>query len=72
MDILVKVITRASQTEIVEEKPNYLKIRLKAAPVEGKANAELVKFLAKKYGVSQSRVEILKGLTSKEKLVRIY
>jgi len=72
MDILVKVIPRSSQTEIIEEKQNYLKIRLKAAPIKGKANAELIKFLAKKYQVSQSQVEIVKGLTAKEKLVRIY
>jgi len=72
MDILVKVIPYSSRTEIVEETENYLKIKLKAAPVQGKANAELIKFLAKKYRVSKSQVEIVKGLTSKEKLVRIH
>ena len=72
MDILIKVIPNSSRTEIVEETGNYLKIKLKAAPVKGKANTELVEFLAKKYKVAKSRVEIIKGLTSKEKLVRIY
>jgi len=72
MDILVKVVPYSSRTEIVEEKENYLKIKLKAAPVQGKANAELIKFLAKKYQVSKSQVEIIKGLTSKDKLIRIY
>ena len=71
MDITVKVITNSSQTETVEEKDNYLKIKLKSSPVKGKANAELIKFLAKKFQVSKSQVEIIKGLTSKKKLVRI-
>ncbi|MBI3290761.1 DUF167 domain-containing protein [Candidatus Falkowbacteria bacterium] len=71
-DILVRVITRSSITEITEEKGSYLKIKLKAAPVKGKANSELIKLLAKKYKVAKSQVEIIKGLTSNEKLVRIF
>ncbi|MFA6410869.1 MAG: DUF167 domain-containing protein [Candidatus Buchananbacteria bacterium] len=71
-DILARVIPNSSQTKIIEEKEGYLKIKLQAPPVDGKANAELIKFLAKRYGVSKSKVEILKGLTAKEKLVRIY
>jgi hypothetical protein len=72
MDLYVRVITNARKTEIVEEKDNYLKIKLKAAPVDGKANKELIKFLADRYQVAKSMVEIISGLTSKEKLVRIY
>lgn len=71
-DILIKVIPRSSQTKIVEESKNYLKIKLTSAPTKGRANAELIKLLAKKYKVSKSQIEIIKGLTSKEKLVRIY
>ncbi len=72
MDLLIKVIPNSRRTEIVEEKDNYLKIRLKAAPVKGQANKELIKFMAERYGVAKSRVEILKGLTNKNKLIRIY
>lgn len=71
-DIIVKIIPRSSRTEVVEEGKNYLKIKLKAAPVKGQANKELIKFLAKKFGVARSQVEILKGLAAKDKLVRIY
>ncbi|MDX9893713.1 MAG: DUF167 domain-containing protein [Patescibacteria group bacterium] len=71
-DIVVKVIPRSSQSEIVEETDGYLKIKLKASPTQGKANAELIKLLAKKYQVSQSEIEIIKGLTSRDKLIRIY
>jgi len=71
-EILVRVIPRSSKNEIVEETENYLKIKLTASPVKGEANKSLIKFLAQKYNVSPSRVEIIKGLTSKNKLVRIY
>lgn len=71
-DLLIRVIPNSRKTEIVEEKDNYLKIKLHAAPIKGQANAELIKFLAKKYKVAKSQIEIIKGLTSKEKLVRIY
>lgn len=71
-DIIVSVLPRSSRDEVVAENCNYIKIKLKAAPVKGKANKELIKFLAKKFDVSKSQVEILKGLTSKDKLVRIY
>lgn len=71
-DILVHVITRASRNEVLVENPGYLRIKLTASPVKGRANAELIKFLAKKFDVSKSSVEILKGLTSHQKLVRIY
>ena len=71
MNLTIKVITNAKQTEVVEEKNNHLKIKLKATPVKGKANAELIKLLSKKYKISKSKIEIIKGLTSKEKLIRI-
>lgn len=70
--IIVTVIPRSSETKVVAENCNFIKVKLKSAPVKGKANEELIKFLAKKYGVSKSRIEIVKGLTAKEKLVKIY
>jgi len=72
MNLLIKVIPNSSRTEIVEEGENFLKIKLKTAPQKGKANAELIKFLAKKFGVARSKIEIVRGLTSKKKLVRIF
>lgn len=71
-DIIVSVLPRSSRNQVVTEKCNYLKVKLKAAPVKGQANKELIKFLAKKFGVAKSQVEILKGLTAKDKLIRIY
>ena len=71
-DIIVTVLPRSSRNQVVTENCNYLKVKLKAAPVKGQANKELIKFLAKKFGVAKSQVEILKGLTAKDKLIRIY
>ncbi len=67
----VKVVPRASKTEIVGEYNSALKIRLSAPPVDGAANAELIKFLAKTFGVSKSEVEIISGETAKIKQIRI-
>lgn len=72
MDYHVRVLPNSRRTEIVEKKDNYLKIKLKAPAREGKANKELIEVLADKFNVGKSRVEIIKGLASKDKVVRIY
>ena len=66
----VRVVPRASQTAAVGEHDGALKVRVAAPPVEGAANAELVRFLAKRLGVSASAVEVVGGHTSKSKVVR--
>ena len=67
----VRVIPRASKSEIVGAHDGALKIRLAAPPVDGAANEELVKTLAKYFEISRSSVEILSGATSKTKQIRI-
>jgi len=48
-----------------------LKIRLGAPAIDGKANAELIRLLADAFGVPQRNVQIMRGETSRAKLVRI-
>lgn len=48
-----------------------LKVRVAAAPEKGKANAELLSFLARHYGVSRNDVSIVTGAASPLKHVRI-
>jgi len=48
-----------------------LKIRLTAPPVDGKANAQLLAFLADAFGVAKSQVSLLSGQQSRQKRVRI-
>lgn len=68
---LVRVVPRASKSEIAGEIDGALKIRIAAPPVDGAANAELTKLLAKQFGVSKSDVEIVGGETSKTKRIKI-
>jgi len=72
MDYHIRVIPNSRQTQIIEENDTFLKIKLNAPAREGKANKALIELLAKKFGVSKSQVEIIKGLTAKDKVVRLY
>ncbi|CAN5417561.1 DUF167 domain-containing protein [soil metagenome] len=67
----VRVVPRASKSEIVGELDGALKVRIASPPVDGAANAELIKLLKKTFGVPKSAVEIIGGQTSKTKQVRI-
>jgi hypothetical protein len=67
----VRVVPRASKSEIVGFHAGALKIRIASAPVDGAANAELIRLLARTFKVSKSSVEILTGQTSKTKQVKI-
>lgn len=48
-----------------------LKIRLSAPPVDGRANDELVRWLAKELGVPRTAVSLVRGQTSRSKVLRI-
>lgn len=67
----VRVVPRASKSEIVGEHDGNLKVRISSPPVDGAANAELIKLLAKQFGVSRPAVEIVSGQSSKTKQIRI-
>ena len=67
----VRVIPKSSKSEIVGEHDGALKVKLKSPPIDGAANAELIKVLAKHFSVPKSAVEILAGQTSKTKQVKI-
>ncbi|MDQ3714337.1 MAG: DUF167 domain-containing protein [Acidobacteriota bacterium] len=67
----VRVVPRASKSEIVGEMGGALKVRIASPPTGGAANAELIKILSKKFDVAKSAVEILSGQTSKQKQVQI-
>ncbi len=69
MIIHVRVIPRASQNAIQGELGDALKIRLQAPPVDGKANAALLAFLAEKLDVTESRLQLLHGSTGRNKTI---
>lgn len=75
----VKIIPRSPQNEIIGEIKNFLnsqnplplKIKIKAPPEKGKANAELIKFLSLKLNLPQENFSIVSGQTSRIKLLKI-
>ncbi len=70
--LAIRVTPRASKNEIVEVLSDQtIKVRLTAPPVEGKANEALVEFLAEVLGVPKSKIEIVAGMSGRDKLVSI-
>jgi len=58
-------------SEILGKHGDRLKIRLNAPPVDGKANEELISFLAQKLGLSGKAVSLIRGETSRQKTILI-
>ncbi len=67
----IKVEPRSSRAGIQGVSGNTLKVKLTSAPVDGAANRQLIEILAKKTGVRKSSIEIVRGDTSKNKVVLI-
>jgi len=67
----VRAVPRASKDEIRERMGDALKIRIQAPPVEGKANAYIIRFLSKHWKIPKSTIEILSGETGRNKRLRI-
>ncbi|MGE5544077.1 MAG: DUF167 domain-containing protein [Bacillota bacterium] len=68
----VKVQPRSSRNELLGFQQGVLKVKLTAPPVEGEANQALISFLAEVLGTSKRDVVILRGETSRLKLVGIH
>jgi len=69
--LTLHVQPRASRTEITGLHGDAIRIRLAAPPVDGAANAELVRFLADRLGVPRARVVIRHGESGRRKTVEI-
>jgi uncharacterized protein (TIGR00251 family) len=67
----VRVVPRASRTEVAGEHDGALRVRVAAPPVDGAANEELTRFVAKSLGVAARDVEIVGGHTSRSKRLRV-
>lgn len=61
----------ASKSEISGLHGNRIKVRLKAPPVEGRANEELIRFLSKLLEIPKKNIEIISGGLSRQKNVKI-
>jgi len=70
-EIAIRLQPRAKREEIVGERGEAIVVRVTAPPVDGKANAALCALIARKLRVSSSRVAIVRGQTSRDKVVRV-
>ena len=68
----IRVVPRASRSEVTGELDGCLKVRIAAPPVDGAANEEVVKFLAREFARSRADVSILSGQTSRTKRIRVF
>jgi uncharacterized protein len=65
----VRVKPKASRSRILGERDGALEVSLAAPPVDGEANAELVRTLSRELRVPRSSVELVSGRTARTKLV---
>ena len=69
--LTLHIQTGAKRTEAIGLHGDALKIKLAASPIEGKANAALLKFLAKRFDVPLSQVVLKQGAKSRHKVIEI-
>jgi len=67
----VHVKAMSPETRLVSEPDHTLTLYVAAQPVKGKANREIVKWLAKRLGKSSSQVRIVAGLLSNSKIIEV-
>jgi uncharacterized protein (TIGR00251 family) len=71
VELQLQVYPNAAVNEVDGFAEGVWKVRVSAPPVRGKANKELIAFLAQKLGLRKGDLTILKGHTSRSKLISI-
>ena len=69
--IKIRVQPKSSRNQVDGFQDGTLRVRVTAAPTEGQANAAVIALLAKTLGVSKSRLEIIRGYSSRDKVVSV-
>jgi hypothetical protein len=69
--VVVRVTPRAGRDEVVGWQGDELRVRLRAPPVDGRANAALVGLLASRLNVPPSSIELVSGATARVKRLRV-
>jgi uncharacterized protein len=67
--IEVRLRPRGSRDEVLGMRDGVLQAKVSTAPIDGKANRALCKLIAKRAGVAPSRVRVVRGKKSREKVV---
>jgi len=71
MRLKVLIQPNAKKNEILGFRGEYLKVKIKAPPVEGKANDELIAFLASYLRLPKKNIQIILGQSNKKKILEI-
>jgi uncharacterized protein (TIGR00251 family) len=71
IEIAVRLKPRGHRDELMGIVDGVLQARVSAPPVDGKANRALCRLIAKRVGVAPSRVRVVRGEKSRDKLIRI-
>ena len=67
----MRVYPNAARSEVIGFTDEVLQVKVAAPPVKGKANKELIAFLSKALGVSKGSITLVKGQTSRNKVIAI-
>ena len=70
-NLKIRVQPKASRNQVDGFEDGTLRLRVTAPPTEGKANAGVIALLSKTLGISKSRIEIVRGHSSRDKVVSI-
>jgi uncharacterized protein len=70
-EIRVRLQPRARSTEIVGEREGALVVRVSAPPLDGRANEALRRLIAKRLRIGVGRVSVVRGASSRDKLVAV-
>jgi uncharacterized protein len=71
MIIEIHAKTNAKKQEITQMSKRHFRVSLISSPEKGKANKELIHFLAKHFNVAKTKIIIKKGLSAKNKVIEI-
>ncbi|MBK4217062.1 DUF167 domain-containing protein [Paracoccus caeni] len=70
-EFTLRVTPKARRNQIALDETGRIKVQVTAAPEDGKANAAVLKLLAKSLGVAKSRLVLVRGASARDKLVRL-
>jgi uncharacterized protein (TIGR00251 family) len=70
--IKIKLIPRSSKNQIIGKEGDAYRVKVKAPPVDGKANKALIALLAKRLNRPKEDIQIICGKSARIKLIRVY
>lgn len=71
MKITVHVKPNSRKNEVLTAADGTILVRVSAPPADGQANVRVIELLARRFGIPKSRVHILRGMTSRKKIIEI-